>query len=1143
MDTHWQKSRFLRRKALKGALGKAARVVASAAMLLSVFGPNPYSQVGTAYADPLEWTMINGFKDATNTDVFFPGAAGNLVDIDVCKDGTVFVVAQDGGAGSGFDVYRSGDAGRSFQQTVDEVAGDPVRIKCSPSYTKDSAVLVLTNTATGPVVRMSRNNGNSFATAANITADAATAGATDTGTATDLAVSGDFDATDEGTIAIGIVANDAEPLVYLNTWNGTAWADGAAWTTGIDIATYVEAVGDAARAVALSPNYGSDSALVAVFSLTGLGETHALITLGSASFPNPVADGTTEINNSANADTLSGAAGIFLPSDFDGDASNPRYYVAIDATTGTGNVYERKGTGWEGKNFDESVARDADSLAGRGTFAAPTLLVGWGGAGAAGFTNVSKGNPKSWDDDIDLIGNGRVRVVLDPNGNNAYGITTGVNGQVIRSTNDGSTWSETSLHNSNIAAATAFFTGVSGSAGVRLGAIMNGGGATRNGIFITQNPQSTNTFWYRGDRKSTALSDFENVIGLSISPDNPDVVWLIDDFDTVDQVGRSTNGGLFFGNTGADPGSEKPTYITAISSTEAFVVDTDAVVWRTTNSGGAWTKGADMGTAVHMIVPSPNYATDKTLLAGVTSTGTNLEVMVSKDNGLTWTQVGSSNENKAWKSNGTFMHVAFDAKNSNIVYAGPNNDSQDLYRYDMSASSPRWVEMKRPNTRATTSTRGLVVLPFGAGSVLYTVNDDGELASTFCPDLIDDTIDANKCQWRDVAPIAGIAAGSVLNNSLVVSKDADGDFTLYVLEADATPRLFTFTDTKESLAGPTLTSPVNNGTVPQNSGDDGQPFNLRWSDIPECDRYQVQVASNAQFQGPEINRTGAGTGPTTESSLVATGSLVNGDTYWWRVRCEFANGAAHDGGWSAAASFSVGVATRVSTPETQLPLDGSTATNVGPITFSFNLPSGSSQYQIQVLPLNMDGPGINLIIGDPAIVASGSFTAQPPVLGQGNYVLLPGATYTWRVRATSRTGAITETDSSWGPWSSIKTFKTPKPTSASVSLNAVGTGNATTDTTPTLSWKDSNVNSFYYEVQLSGDPNFNLDPKTATSFVYWNLVHGGETNPLNSWTVPDSAALAKGKYYWRVRPRVQATPLGPDEPGVAWTAAGSFTVQ
>ncbi len=70
-----------------------------------------------------------------------------------------------------------------------------------------------------------------------------------------------------------------------------------------------------------------------------------------------------------------------------------------------------------------------------------------------------------------------------------------------------------------------------------------------------------------------------------------------------------------------------------------------------------------------------------------------------------------------------------------------------------------------------------------------------------------------------------------------------------------------------------------------------------------------------------------------------------------------------------------------------------------------------------------------------------------------------------------------------------------------------------------LRWSDSAAGVFYYEVQVSGDSRFDVNPATATSFVWWNLVHGGVTNPLDSWQTP--ALQPSTAYFWRVRPRVQ----------------------
>lgn len=191
---------------------------------------------------------------------------------------------------------------------------------------------------------------------------------------------------------------------------------------------------------------------------------------------------------------------------------------------------------------------------------------------------------------------------------------------------------------------------------------------------------------------------------------------------------------------------------------------------------------------------------------------------------------------------------------------------------------------------------------------------------------------------------------------------------------------------------------------------------------------------------------------------------------------------------------------------------------------------GSIQFRLQVIPLHNDGPAVDMIIDDPAQVASGSVTIEAPVLGQGNYVLLPGATYTWRVRQASAAGL--------GPWSETQSFSRPAPSAGTLTVQTPGPSYLKT---PTIRWSDSDATNFYYEVQVSRDPQFRTGPDSVAP-VYWNLVHGGTTAPLNSWTVPAGAALAPGIYHTRVRQRVQATPAGVAEQGIAWTAAVSFEV-
>lgn len=203
----------------------------------------------------------------------------------------------------------------------------------------------------------------------------------------------------------------------------------------------------------------------------------------------------------------------------------------------------------------------------------------------------------------------------------------------------------------------------------------------------------------------------------------------------------------------------------------------------------------------------------------------------------------------------------------------------------------------------------------------------------------------------------------------------------------------------------------------------------------------------------------------------------------------------------------------------------------GPVasqTVSWTPPASATQYHIQIAPANNDGPGINLIRN-----IEGSFTIQPPVMGQGDYVLLPDMTYAWHVRFTAAAQALAENSFEWGTWSEWHYFRTPKPSSNTISPVAPASDSAVSPQGATIQWSNSDTSVFYYEIQVSSDPQFNTNPATATSFVWWNLVHGGMTNPPNSWQTPP---LEAGRtYYWRVRPRVQG-----DGTPVAWSRIWSF---
>ena len=191
------------------------------------------------------------------------------------------------------------------------------------------------------------------------------------------------------------------------------------------------------------------------------------------------------------------------------------------------------------------------------------------------------------------------------------------------------------------------------------------------------------------------------------------------------------------------------------------------------------------------------------------------------------------------------------------------------------------------------------------------------------------------------------------------------------------------------------------------------------------------------------------------------------------------------------------------------------ASSMGPL-LQWTQPPQTTWFQVQVIPFNEDGPGINLVIGDRALVRGAQYQVLGPNFGSAdpNYVMLPGMTYLWRVRTTTVTTNPTEAD--WSAWA-VSSFKTPPASSSTITPVAPPAFGEVSTLTPTLTWANSNTAVFYYEVQVSKDYEFG-----PNAFLYSEYVHGGASTPPNSYVIPEAFPLEAGEiYYWRVRPRIQ----------------------
>ena len=239
-------------------------------------------------------------------------------------------------------------------------------------------------------------------------------------------------------------------------------------------------------------------------------------------------------------------------------------------------------------------------------------------------------------------------------------------------------------------------------------------------------------------------------------------------------------------------------------------------------------------------------------------------------------------------------------------------------------------------------------------------------------------------------------------------------------------------------------------------------------------------------------------------------------------------------------TFTSSLAAALPAPTPLSPVDGTLLPGLSTVLI-WNQSAGTKQFHIQVLPADSpstgqpDGPAIDLIIGDSTLIAAASYAVPSPVFGVGPYVMLPGMTYRWRVRVSDATGSIGVNDVSWSQWSQERTFKTKPAVSSTIGRVTPAEG-AFTSRFPAVQWNDSDPAIFYYEVQVSRDSQFHTGPD-AVAPVFWNLVHGGESFPPQSWKIPSQFPLEPVRHYWRVRPRVQG-----DGTPVEWSPAFSFQV-
>ncbi len=289
-----------------------------------------------------------------------------------------------------------------------------------------------------------------------------------------------------------------------------------------------------------------------------------------------------------------------------------------------------------------------------------------------------------------------------------------------------------------------------------------------------------------------------------------------------------------------------------------------------------------------------------------------------------------------------------------------------------------------------------------------------------------------------------------------------------------------FTTTTVALAAPALAAPADGATGLAPAG-----LTLSWTPLAGALSYDVDVSRTEAF----ITYAASGRGITAAS--FAPASLVEGTTYYWRVRASSGAGA---GPWSSTRRFSTTATAAPSAPVLSAPLDVN-GLGLTPV-LAWQVADQAYTYDVH--------------ISAHADFSSAAFLRQRlPGTTVDAAGLAYGTTYYWRVRASNPIGT--------GPWSASGHFTTKVLAAPSSPVMISPEDGA--DGVPlrvTLSWAPVE-GAAGYDVQVA---DFGLLVADVS----------GLAGTSREVTVP----RGRTTYYWRVR-AVNAVGAGP------WSASRSFT--
>ncbi|MBI4285799.1 MAG: hypothetical protein HY670_07890 [Chloroflexi bacterium] len=897
-----------------------------------------------ANADVLKWSRV-GLPAEGKAGNWVLAQGSEVKHLTMAADGTLYVHANP--AGTSYTLFKSGDGGLSWKDTG-KAQGTIVAIAAAPG---DASVIYY---ASSDRVFKSSDAGESFAALPGSPG----------GAGSNNIVITSLDITRVGNkyiVAVGTKDSDAAEFggVYFldeNVFLG-AWTD-----TGL--------IGYDVYALAFPPTFTADRGLVTIAS----DETNTVVStmLGSG--------WGARIGNATIGGIVPVSAAIAFPEDYDA-AEGMAFFIGIDTGTGNGDAYRINtmqapsisivtdlGIGVaEGNN-----AVDVTSLTVSGNAASAALLAG---SGSDGAVYASHDGGITWKKSVKPPTGTRTWVLAAltpsdfPGAGKAYAATSGPESAFSISADGGNTWHQASLIDTAI-------TGV-----IDLAPSPD---YSQDGTLFLLTAGAKYSLWRTHDGGaqwervlSTALSGFDGLDMVGLSPQygrGSRVVFVAGTSGGNPAIWRSTDDGRTFDrpHPSLDPTSGAAAnidYWAILDDNTLFVASFDGshgLVYRASFGEPWYSAKAEAGkNRLHSLVLSPDFAKDRTLLAG----NTNGEVYLSTDGGASFEPLPLGATIPPLSGN---ISVAFDpdfARNR-TVYAGSDTASKGIYRF-VRGESTGWVSID------STLPAGARIgqLAVSTQGVLYAVNTktDGGVERGLSP--------TSSSGFERVT--SGLDAGVTLKKLWV------SDNRLWTIDA-TNNRLLTLVDTLGAAVS--LTSPPDKA-----AGTDMANLYLDWETLPGATSYRWQLSDGTDFSGTwEDTESSSGVG------IAKLPALKPGMTYFWRVRAE----APLLGPWSGKRSFTTTLGGEPITVKLSVPEAGSGKVSARPV-FQWQPVAGAEMYELQVARDSLFARTVISKTGDAAL---------PATAWQSDVVLDQGTTYYWKVRAVGRNTS--------SAWSAVSAFTT-----------------------------------------------------------------------------------------------------------------------